>query len=580
MNDIVLTFNDVSFEYVDKNIKNYERTIPIFTNMNLTIETGKIITIMGRSGGGKTTILNLMNGLLKPTCGNIIVHAKRAATVFQNKRLIPWISIAENVRFGANEMGIQLSDDDVSDALLNVGISPHLKDAYPKILSGGMQQRIALARALVCKPDILFLDEPFSALDMVTKNDLMHRVSRYIRDNGATAVFVTHQIDEACLLSDEIFELRGFPAYLTKISEISLPRENRNENNIQRIKEDIMFKLRKENIAEFTKMASCKNSSAVDEFIEFLMKRHWKVCVISHNDNLPEHTPDILVVVGSYQNVHTVLEKYSQERTRILWLDNKPDNIEIPNISNDFDTLKDWWGWENLYEDLIVDAPNTKIDEIVIGHNWSYVETKKGAGVGRTPCRGTEGARTLENAGDFVGKTIKELSQWLTSDDDLGRSVAIAALSSAYNYNAKGRTGETEWGFRLFKEAIGEKVCIGNFPPASKIIPDIKIVEREPKDGQYSVEEGEKLLQTADYVVVTAQTLMNGSLPRILFLAQNAQIMILGPTSPLSPVWKKYGVRYVCGMRVTDNVSMRHFTSQAGSMLMKDHMTEKVTIEF
>ncbi len=135
-------------------------------------------------------------------------------------------------------------------------------------------------------------------------------------------------------------------------------------------------------------------------------------------------------------------------------------------------------------------------------------------------------------------------------------------------------------GFRLFKDASGEKVCVGNFPPATKIIPEIKIIEREPQEGQYSVEQGETLLQQADYVVVTAQALMNGSLPRILFLAQSAQIMVLGPTAPLAPILKKYGVRFVYGARVTNATAMRHFISQAGTMLLRENMAEKVTLEF
>ncbi len=578
----VVKLQNISFRYSDYD-QGEVRASDLFIKINITADKGQVLTIMGRSGCGKTTILNLISGLLTPTEGHIWVNAKRLACVFQDNRLIPWLTIGKNVSFGAKEMGISLSSSEVDDLLYNVGLPPKLKDMYPKILSGGMQQRVSLARAIACSPDLLLLDEPFSALDTVTKNDLIHRISNYIKTTQGTVILVTHHLEDACILSNKVYNIQGYPASLDKIINIATPSYQPNDSDINNIKSDIMQKLKEKNLSEFTPMALSSSDDGVEEFITFMTQKEWVISHLKAGDQFPQVPPDAVIVEESFQESAQVVQRYTGHRTRVLWIKSIPQNIDaqkVSKISGDFEQLKNWWGWENIYDDLIQDAPKTKIKDILIGHNWTFVETKYGGGLSRTPCRGTEGGRTLENAGDFIGKTVKEMSQWLKSDDDLARSVAIASLSSYYNNQAKGIIGETTWGFRVFKECIGKKVCVGNFPPAPKIIPDIKIIEREPKENHYTVDEGEVLLQEADYVVITSQTLMNGSLPRLLFLAQKAQVMLLGPTTILSPVWKKYGVHYICGVHVTHAKEMKNFTSQAGAMLLKDHMSEKMTIAF
>ncbi len=197
MSNTVIQCRNVSFGYKTVDINGRKKIIPVFTSLDLSIAQGQVVTIMGHSGCGKTTILNLMNGLLAAQHGDIFITAKHPVTVFQDKRLIPWKTIGDNLYFGANEMGIKLSANDISDALVNVGLPAHIQDGYPKILSGGMQQRVALARALVCQPDVLFLDEPFSALDVNTKNDLMYRISNYISKANAAVVFVYAPIERS-----------------------------------------------------------------------------------------------------------------------------------------------------------------------------------------------------------------------------------------------------------------------------------------------------------------------------------------------------------------------------------------------
>ena len=115
---------------------------------------------------------------------------------------------------------------------------------------------------------------------------------------------------------------------------------------------------------------------------------------------------------------------------------------------------------------------------------------------------------------------------------------------------------------------------------AQNVLPDIKIIELEPKLGQYNIKQGEKIVANTDYLIITAQTLMNGTLPRILFLAQGANITLIGPTAPLSNIWKKYGVNTVSGVRPTNNEKMQEFVAQAGTMLILDDRAEKITMEF
>ncbi len=553
----------------------------IFSELNFCIETGQFVTFMGCSGCGKTTLLNIMNGLLSPYKGQITNLAKSSVTLFQDTRLIPWMTISNNVKFGAREKNILISDEDVNEMLQSVGIPTHIKDAYPKILSGGMEQRVAFARALACQPDMLFMDEPFSALDMITRKDLAYRVACYVQEKKATAIFVTHDVTEACFLSDILYEMRGVPAKIKKLTSISKPTLQRNETMIQTIVNTVMHKKRQKNSVEFERMATCKMGENLEKFIQFMEARMWRIIHVRQK-RCPsiKKIPDCIVIDGKHPDAQKLIRIYEKEHTRFLYLNTTPKDIKASRIPCEFDAIKNWWGWENLYADLIEGATKSRVRHITIGHNWSYVETDKGAGLGRTPCRGTEGARTIANAGSLEGKTVRDLAQGLLSDDDLLRSLAIAAIQCVYNTADKGRTGESQWGFSLFKHSVGKKACIGYCPCSQHIIPDMKIIEREPKEGHYTVEEGETLLRSVDSLVVTAQTLMNGSLPRILFLAQGADIMLYGPTCPLSSVWDKYGIRYACGVRVTNKTAMRQFVSQAGTMLMQDKMAEKITMEF
>ncbi len=575
---MTLTFSNIHFAYPNQSA--------LFNGLSVSLEAGQVTTLMGRSGCGKSTLLNIMNGIFKPISGRIDTGGKICATIFQNQRLIPWLTIGQNIAFGAKSLKIKVSAEEISSTLLNVGLPESIQNAYPKILSGGMAQRVSLARAFICKPEILFMDEPFSALDHALKNDLMSRIVKFINQTKGYAFFVTHDLHEACQISNEVYEMSGFPATLKPVETIPIPPQKRDDAVIEKIIIQIKEKFRKSRVPNFTKYCFASSDENVQSYADEMKRRHWRAEFIqddasfSQNERPFEKRPDLIIIDGQHTDIETLLAYCQNQVTRFIFIKNTPALKNVTTISGTKESLQQWWGWEEIYKDLVADVPNTKIEAITIGHNWTYTQTQKSSGLARTPSRDTQGGRTVKDAGTLHQKTLRQLAEYLFSDDDLERSIGISAVNAYYNSIAKGHTEEHYWGFRPFRECVGSKVTIGHFPPATKILPDVKVIEREPKEGHYTTEEGEDLIPNADHLIITAQTLMNGSLPRILFLAQGANIMLLGPTTPLAPIWKKYGVRFACGIIPTHQQNMLNFISQAGTMLILDEQAQKMTIEY
>lgn len=199
------------------------RLVRGLTPVTLAIEAGSFVSVVGRSGCGKSTFLRLVAGLEKPTSGSIQIGDETvdgppdsARYVFQNfnESLLPWRTVGENVRFGLRHRhgGAKAANRKHETALAEqylteVGLSGIL-DRYPSELSGGMQQRVAIARALAARPDVLLLDEPFSAVDALSRGTLQDLVLRIWREHGLTVLFVTHDIEEALFLSQRIIVLR------------------------------------------------------------------------------------------------------------------------------------------------------------------------------------------------------------------------------------------------------------------------------------------------------------------------------------------------------------------------------------
>jgi NitT/TauT family transport system ATP-binding protein len=195
--------------------------------VSFAIARGEIIGMVGPSGCGKSTLLRIVAGLLPPTRGEIVRHGSgpfRVGVVFQDARLLPWRTAAANVRFALESRG---ADGDararVREVLELVDLAT-FADRYPHELSGGMQQRVALARALVVEPQLLLLDEPFGALDALTRRYLQEELARIVARTGRTVLLITHDIDEALLLSDRLLVMSARPGRLLAEHAVDLGR--------------------------------------------------------------------------------------------------------------------------------------------------------------------------------------------------------------------------------------------------------------------------------------------------------------------------------------------------------------------
>jgi nitrate/nitrite transport system ATP-binding protein len=203
----------------------------ILTGIDLTIRKGEFVTLIGHSGCGKSTLLNLVAGLIKPTLGAILLAGKHVdgpgpdrGVVFQNHSLLPWLTCFENVHLAVERVFPDKRRARTHAALELVGLS-HAEHKYPHQISGGMKQRVGIARALAIEPKVLLLDEPFGALDALTRATLQDELMRIVGQTGATVLMVTHDVDEAVLLSDRVVMMTNGPAAtIGEVLEVDLPR--------------------------------------------------------------------------------------------------------------------------------------------------------------------------------------------------------------------------------------------------------------------------------------------------------------------------------------------------------------------
>lgn len=218
--------NMVQVKDLCMNFYTLEGELKVLNNVNFNVEQGKILSLLGPSGSGKSTILNILTNLLKPTSGQIDINGK-IGYMFQRDHLLEWRTILENITIGL-EIQKKLNNESRKkiDRLLKSYGLWQFRNNYPNELSGGMRQRVALIRTLSVNPDILLLDEPFSALDYQTRLLVSDDIYKIIKNENKTTILVTHDISEAISMADSVAVLSKRPATIKNIYPINLTLNN------------------------------------------------------------------------------------------------------------------------------------------------------------------------------------------------------------------------------------------------------------------------------------------------------------------------------------------------------------------
>jgi nitrate/nitrite transport system ATP-binding protein len=259
--------NFIEVQHADMVFSTRKGRFHALRDINLTVAKGEFVTLIGHSGCGKSTLLNLIAGLTTPTEGTLLCDNREIAApgperavVFQNHSLLPWLTCLENVQlavervFGAKESKAQLVERSKA-ALALVGMD-HALAKRPHEISGGMKQRVGIARALAMEPKVLLLDEPFGALDALTRAHLQDELLKIVARTHSTAIMVTHDVDEAVLLSDRIVMMTNGPA--ATIGEILTVTLERPRNRVE--------------LAEDTRYVHCRK-----QVLDFLYTRHGRI---------------------------------------------------------------------------------------------------------------------------------------------------------------------------------------------------------------------------------------------------------------------------------------------------------------
>lgn len=217
---------------VTKTFGRGKKAVTAVEDFDLLVAAGEVVTLVGPSGCGKSTVLNMVAGFMPPSSGRILLEGRpvtkvepHCGMIFQTYALFPWMNVQENVQFGprVNRLPRVERLKRARRYIEMVGLIG-FEHAYPNQLSGGMRQRVALCRALANEPDVLLCDEPFAALDAMTRQVMQEELLRIVDRSGQTVLFITHSIDEALILSDRIVVMSARPGKVKKVIENHLPR--------------------------------------------------------------------------------------------------------------------------------------------------------------------------------------------------------------------------------------------------------------------------------------------------------------------------------------------------------------------
>ncbi|WP_026619635.1 ABC-type nitrate/sulfonate/bicarbonate transport system ATPase subunit [Ensifer sp. WSM1721] len=240
---------EVTIRHLSKSFTLNGRRLPVLKDVNLQIRSGESLAIVGASGSGKTTLLRVLAGLDEADAGEVLIDGKAVrgvgaerAVIFQEPRLLPWLTVIDNVAFGLETRGVRRGEAKARARryVQLVGLQ-QFENAYPRQLSGGMAQRVGIARALVVQPEILLLDEPLGALDAMTKISMQQELARIWRDEDVTTVLVTHDLEEAIYLADRILILPREKGGEPRLIEIDLPRpRDRSAREFVRHREELL----------------------------------------------------------------------------------------------------------------------------------------------------------------------------------------------------------------------------------------------------------------------------------------------------------------------------------------------------
>ena len=205
-------------------------SVHVLERVNVNIRRGEFVCLVGPSGCGKTTLLNIIGGFLQPTRGEVLVEGTpvqgpdpRRIFIFQEGGVFPWLTVADNIGFGLLRRRKADRDRVVAHYVAMVGLAG-FERSYPRELSGGMRQRVEIARALAASPEVLYMDEPFGALDYITRFQMRADLVRIWRAEQKTVLFVTHDIDEAVQLADRVVVMGRRPATIQTVVPVDLPR--------------------------------------------------------------------------------------------------------------------------------------------------------------------------------------------------------------------------------------------------------------------------------------------------------------------------------------------------------------------